>query len=262
MLLLLPLELQRNVLLWIPFGGPTLMRMQLVSRRIRDACDLAFARMHMRTLMASFASLHALWISPDPVTRKRVEWRCVPFVYRAAMYLELFTLPYDEDYDDYRLFPIPHHQATLLADLLIKNATLFTEATCHQRPLTGFSRYGHTDALLRILNHPSTVAKSHNNAALRWSAFHGHSGCVRALLNHGADPGVEEDFCLISACERGHADVLRALLEDGGANPAARENDGIRLASEGGHSACVRLLLKDPRVDPCVGESPSVAVLQ
>jgi hypothetical protein len=60
------------------------------------------------------------------------------------------------------------------------------------------------------------------------------------------------------ASREGHAEVLRALLEDGRIDPSHMDNLAVRYAAYQGHLEIVRLLLADPRVDPSAQDNLAV----
>lgn len=53
--------------------------------------------------------------------------------------------------------------------------------------------------------------------ALHLAVRHGRTSMVRLLLSHGANVNAQDQAgttALISACDRGHADIVRILLQD------------------------------------------------
>lgn len=80
--------------------------------------------------------------------------------------------------------------------------------------------------------------------------------CVRLLLDAGADPNVGAAkpagvTPLICAARKGHAGCVRALLE-GGANVSATSDAGdtaLHFAAIEGHADCVRILIEEGKAD-------------
>jgi Ankyrin repeats (3 copies) len=72
------------------------------------------------------------------------------------------------------------------------------------------------------------------------------------LQDDRVDPTLNNSIALICATESGHADVVRALLEDGRAEPAADDSSARRAAanSVGSSVEVLGLLLEDGRADP------------
>ena len=62
---------------------------------------------------------------------------------------------------------------------------------------------------------------------------------------------------ILNACENGHHNVVKLLLQDPRADPSVDSNLPIREACDGGYTKLVKILLKDERTDPtCVFNSP------
>lgn len=77
---------------------------------------------------------------------------------------------------------------------------------------------------------------------LAWAAEKGHTDVVRALLNSGADVHAEDDYALRISSSNGHYDTVRLLLNND-ADVHAIYDEALRLASEHGLSDIVKLLL-------------------
>jgi ankyrin repeat protein len=80
---------------------------------------------------------------------------------------------------------------------------------------------------------------------------------VKELLDHGADPNLQEPHygwtALIRAAYRGCTDIVRLLLLDRRTDPNLQDYDGctaLMFASIHGHIDAVRLLLLDHGADP------------
>ena len=83
---------------------------------------------------------------------------------------------------------------------------------------------------------------------------------VRNLVNNGVDPSYFNNKGIRVASEKGHACVVRLLLEDPRVDPSCNDNSSILWASREGHVEVVRLLLQDPRVDPTVCDNLAIQI--
>ena len=82
-------------------------------------------------------------------------------------------------------------------------------------------------------------------SALHYAADRGHAAVVRLLLEHGADVEARDDdglTPLATAVMSEQLDATRALLE-AGANPSTRDNDGDTPMSNAPDGALKQLLL-------------------
>jgi hypothetical protein len=87
--------------------------------------------------------------------------------------------------------------------------------------------------------------------ALVFASRRGHAAIVRLLLEDGrADPAAGESQALCAAVGHGSVDVVQLLLSDGRAEPAARDCQALIVAANSGDADVVRLLLADGRSDP------------
>jgi hypothetical protein len=92
---------------------------------------------------------------------------------------------------------------------------------------------------------------SNNDTALHFASRDNHTGCVRLLLQHGADPNIAETTygytALMIAAQRGRLGPMTALLQDSRCNLEAKETDigftAILLAAWNKKWDCVELLL-------------------
>ncbi len=82
-----------------------------------------------------------------------------------------------------------------------------------------------------------------NGRALRTACARGHAEVVKVLLDAGADARSGSDWSLRIASERGHAEVVKMLL-DAGADVHTYSDTALRWASERGHVEVVRTLLE------------------
>jgi ankyrin repeat protein len=64
------------------------------------------------------------------------------------------------------------------------------------------------------------------------------------------DPSTSNNHAIRYACENGHTEIVRMLLQDPRVDPSDSDNKAICIASANGHTEIVRQLLQDPRVDP------------
>jgi len=73
---------------------------------------------------------------------------------------------------------------------------------------------------------------------------------IKSLLKDGWDPSVDDNFAIKSACDKGHLEIVKLLLQDERVDPSAGGNSALRWASNYGYIKIVKLLLQDERVDP------------
>ncbi|KAJ3207349.1 hypothetical protein HDU67_007529, partial [Dinochytrium kinnereticum] len=92
----------------------------------------------------------------------------------------------------------------------------------------------------------------HWNQAEVVSQYCGGSGKPSSCLRTKVDPAASDDYALRIACKKGHAGIVRMLLELDSVHPDARSNDAIKTASQLGYADIVRMLLATGRVDPNV----------
>ncbi|KAJ3117817.1 hypothetical protein HDU96_005404 [Phlyctochytrium bullatum] len=85
--------------------------------------------------------------------------------------------------------------------------------------------------------------------AIRWAAHHGHTEVVRLLLGCGGthpavNPASQDNNPVVWAAVEGHAEIVRLLLATGKCDPTAQANYAIRRAAERGHGDVVEALLE------------------
>jgi cytohesin len=99
---------------------------------------------------------------------------------------------------------------------------------------------------------------------LREAAAWGHPEVVEFLLEHGADPNIQDNnggTPLHVAAWNGHREVVELLLEHG-ANPNVQDDDGdtpLHLAAKNNYREVVELLLEhgaDPNIRNNEGDTP------
>ncbi len=101
------------------------------------------------------------------------------------------------------------------------------------------------------LNIPTDNISVSRYYVLQQASYNGHADVVKALLEDGrVYPGDDDNNALRQASGNGHVDVVALLLADPRVDPTAHTNESIRKAAEFGHADVVRLLLADKRVDP------------
>jgi ankyrin repeat protein len=79
---------------------------------------------------------------------------------------------------------------------------------------------------------------------------HEHLNIVKALIESGIDPSFEDNYPLIEASRRGHADIVNLLLADPRVDLSEDGDRALSSAVSWGHTAVVRRLLADPHVNP------------
>ncbi len=75
----------------------------------------------------------------------------------------------------------------------------------------------------------------------------GRPKTVKTLLPY-VDPTILDNRAIIDACEKGCAEVVKILLEDGRIDPCVEANKAIDMACTNGHLNILRLLVDDTRV--------------
>jgi len=86
----------------------------------------------------------------------------------------------------------------------------------------------------------------HYQLAIRWACMSGSIICLNKLLQ---DPRVVlSNRCLKIAAERGHVEIVSALLSNPKVDPSAEGNISLRNACMQGHASVVEVLLQNSRV--------------
>jgi ankyrin repeat protein len=80
--------------------------------------------------------------------------------------------------------------------------------------------------------------------------MNGNIDAVISLLQNGADPTVSHNAAIRLASQKGQANIVSLLLQDGRVDPTDWKNFAIYVASYNGHVDVVDVLLQDGRVDP------------
>jgi ankyrin repeat protein len=83
---------------------------------------------------------------------------------------------------------------------------------------------------------------AHNDIALRYAAYNGHTETVKLLLDRKADIHAVDDWALGAAAEHGHTDTVILLL-DRKADIHADHDHALKWAARNGHTETVKLLL-------------------
>ena len=111
--------------------------------------------------------------------------------------------------------------------------------------------HGHTECVRLLVEHGADIHRQvfgYKNTALGWAAIWGHTEIVRLLLAAGAVPGAQNSFGetpLHCAAEKGHVDIIRLLLDRYADIHAADEqgNTPLHFAASEGREDTLRLLL-------------------
>jgi ankyrin repeat protein len=148
--------------------------------------------------------------------------------------------------------------------------------------LAHVTQYGGVKTFKKILSLGVDITSGENIALIN-AVNANHLTMVKILLKRGADPSVDDNYCLELASANGNEKmvklllslpttnpgpstirdavrsgciaVVKLLLEDGRVNPGANDNSAINVACWLGHSSILKLLLKDPRTDPSDGNN-------
>ena len=147
------------------------------------------------------------------------------------------------------------------------------DANAQNRPrycaMEGAVYHGHTECVRLLIEHGADIHRhvfGHKNTALGWAAIWGHTEIVRLLLEAGAVPGAQNSFGetpLHCAAEKGHVDIIRLLL-DAGADVNAVDEQGntpLHAAAAKGREDALRLLL-DRDADINAANRSGVTALQ
>jgi ankyrin repeat protein len=79
---------------------------------------------------------------------------------------------------------------------------------------------------------------------------HGHTEMAKSLLNDArVDPALFKSSALSAAARNGHADIVAMLLADARVDPTAQSNLALRSACRHGRTDVVRMLLADERIE-------------
>ncbi|MDF1655430.1 MAG: ankyrin repeat domain-containing protein [Coxiellaceae bacterium] len=116
-----------------------------------------------------------------------------------------------------------------------------TETIKNSNNLIAAARYGHTEAVILLLDRGADI-HAKNDSALRGAAKNGHIKTVMLLLGRVADIHAGIDDALRWAAKNGHTKTVMLLL-DRGADIHAGIDDALRLAAKNGHTKTVMLLL-------------------
>jgi ankyrin repeat protein len=114
-----------------------------------------------------------------------------------------------------------------------------------------------------LLNVLQTIPTSHYSpihTAFLTACEKGYAEIVQLLLEDGRmDPSTYNNSAIISAVQKGQIEIVRLLLQDPRVDPSARTNFAFRWVCENGHTEghteIVRILLADPRVDPIAADN-------
>ena len=129
------------------------------------------------------------------------------------------------------------------------------DANAQDRPrycaMEGAVYHGHTECVRLLIEHGADIHRhvfGHKNTALGWAAIWGHTEIVRLLLEAGADAGAQNSFGetpLHCAAEKGHVDIIRLLLDRDADIHAVDEqgNTPLHAAAARGREDALRVLL-------------------
>lgn len=96
--------------------------------------------------------------------------------------------------------------------------------------------------------------KTNNNNAIIIACNNGHLDIVKILLDDGRiDPAVLDNEAIIIAARNGHYEIVKLLMNDTRVNPAARNNKALKDACRRNHRKVVNLLLTHEKVIDIIG---------
>lgn len=143
------------------------------------------------------------------------------------------------------------------AKILIERNANVTSRDSHGRtPLMILCKYAEVndECLLYLLKHIERddidLLSDEGDTALLIAAQRGNTELVKLLLQHGADPKVENQqglTPLIAATECGNHELVKLLMKSG-AHPVPNKNNesAISHAAEGGKTECLAIMLTSP----------------
>src|SRR5690606_5459841 len=106
----------------------------------------------------------------------------------------------------------------------------------------------HTDIVKLILSNDKFSRDAKNELLFKTASQFGSVEIIENLLQHGADPSIENNYPISIAVEKGFTDLVRLLLNDTRVNPDVLNNIG--KAAELGYTEIVEMLLKNEKVNP------------
>jgi hypothetical protein len=135
------------------------------------------------------------------------------------------------------------------------------------RELLRAAEKGDVESLRELLQCEGVDVRNHEEGngfggprtALIAACERGHVEVARVLLDHGGETKQEVEAALCWAAGRGHVEVVKMLMERG-VDPSAQVNTPVCWAARHGHIDIVKLLLQDERVNPAAHDNHAVYI--
>jgi hypothetical protein len=128
---------------------------------------------------------------------------------------------------------------------LLKDPTL-TPSQRHYSPLEFACRKGYWELVPKLISHPILGVGMNSNDLLVEAAAGNHPIIVNQLIRYyGADPSIDDNWCLKNATQCGRLAVARVLLDD----PRVDPFDALHEATQSNNIELVRLILDHPKAE-------------
>ncbi|KAI8621408.1 ankyrin repeat-containing domain protein [Chytriomyces sp. MP71] len=268
---ILPPEIRREILHWLPIEGPTLKMVALLQKDLFDF-TINSAMAHVTKSLnrlpcpkpvvdSTTCSKRELDLN-DTASKihlllKRIvlkNWDLLPLIYKAAVYSNIFsanTSGYEElEYCEWR-WHITNTTAANIVQVLIHSK--FDLTVRQNRAFRWACDFEHVDAARCLLETGKVNPGDFNNYPLRVACNYGHLAMVQFLLSlHDPriDAAADNNFAIGAASANGHSSVVAVLLQCPGVYPGASNNYSLRMSCRNNHADVVDLLLRDGRADP------------
>ncbi|KAJ3256459.1 hypothetical protein HK103_005457 [Boothiomyces macroporosus] len=139
------------------------------------------------------------------------------------------------------------HDHLEIVDVLLKDTRVIDSLDVTSL-ITAAASKGHYSLIQKLV--PFKPDFSASNYAIQLACEHGHLEIAKLLIEQcNSDPAENDNYPLIYASMNGHFHVVEYLFTKN-TDPSADQNAAIRYAAKNGHLNIVQLLLNDKRVNP------------